>query len=288
MSNAAASKKTILFVLAHPDDESFGWGGTIAYYAAQGVDVHLLCATKGEAGTVDAEFLEKYKTIAELREAELACAAKVLGLASVTYLGFRDSGMAGSRDNKHPQSLVTASTEDVAAPIVTHIRRLRPQVVITFDPVGGYHHPDHIATHNATVRAFHSAADAAHFPNAGEPFKPDKLYYNALNRRRLRRIVAMMRLTGKDPSKVGRNKDIDLTVLTRDKDTPPHVTINYRSVQERKDKADACHASQQGGRFSRFSIIDFVVTRLLGRKDSFTRAYPPAADDFRATDLFAD
>ncbi|MEX1248729.1 MAG: PIG-L family deacetylase [Anaerolineales bacterium] len=287
MSYKAAAKKTILFVLAHPDDESFGWGGTIAHYASKGVDVHLLCATRGEAGTVDPEFLEKYKTIAELREAELQCAAKALGLKSVSFLGFRDSGMAGSQDNKHPNSLVTASTEEVAARIIAHIRRLHPQVVITFDPVGGYHHPDHIATHNATVRAFHSAGAPAHFPGAGEPFQPGKLYYNALNRRRLRRIVAMMRLTGKDPAKVGRNKDIDLTVLTRDKDTPPHVTINYRSVQDLKDKADACHASQQGGRFSRFSLLDYIA-RLFGRQDTFTRAYPPAADDYRATDLFAD
>lgn len=281
-----SSNKTILFVLAHPDDESFGWGGTIAYYASRGVDVHLVCATKGEAGTVDPEYLEGYGSIAELREAELACAARALGLKSVSFLGFRDSGMAGSADNRHPESLVTASTETVAARIVGHIRRLRPNVVITFDHVGGYHHPDHIATHNATVRAFHAAGDAAHFRDAGEPFQPELLYFNAINRRQLRRIVAMMRLSGKDPTKVGRNKDIDLTVLTRDADTPPHVTINYRSVQERKDKADACHASQEGGRFSRFSIIDFV-SRLVGRTDSFTRAYPAAADDFRATDLFA-
>lgn len=279
--------KTILVVLAHPDDESFGMGGTLAYYATRGVDVHLLCATKGEAGTVDPEYLEKYDSIAELREAELACAAQALGLKSVHYLGFRDSGMAGSADNRHPDSLVTASTEAVTARIVAHIRRLRPEIVITFDHVGGYHHPDHIATHNATVRAFHAAGDATHFPDAGAPYQPAKLYFNAINRKRLRRIVGMMRLTGNDPTKVGRNKDIDLTMLTRDADTPPHVTINFRSVQDRKDRADACHASQQGGRFSRFSLIDFL-TRLLGRTDSFTRSHPPTPDDYRATDLFAD
>lgn len=281
------SPKSILFVLAHPDDESFGWGGTIAYYASQGVDVHLVCATKGEAGTVEPRFLENYKSIAELREAELACAAQALGLKSVSFLGFRDSGMAGSADNQHPDSLVTASTEDVAARIVAHIRRLRPAIVVTFDHVGGYHHPDHIAIHNATVRAFHSAGDAAHFPNAGAPFQPEKLYYNALNRKRLRRIVTLMRLTGKDPTKVGRNKDIDLTFLTRDADTPPHVTINYRGVRAHKEQADACHASQQDGRFSRFSVMD-LFSRLVGFKDMFTRAFPTVEDGYRATDLFAD
>jgi LmbE family N-acetylglucosaminyl deacetylase len=278
--------KVILAVLAHPDDESFGMGGTLAYYSSQDVAVHLACATRGEAGTVDPEFLKKHPDIANLREEELRCAAKTLGLVSVTFLGYRDSGMAGSADNKNPKSLVSAPLEQVSEKIVAEIRRLKPQVVITFDPVGGYHHPDHIAVHNATAWAFHAAGDAKQFPNAGKPFQPDKLYYNALNRRRLRWIVSMMRLTGKDPSKVGKNKDIDLTALIRDKDTPPHISINYRSVEKLKHQADACHASQLDGRWSRLSLME-LYWRVMGRRDTFTRAYPPTADDFRSTDLFA-
>lgn len=278
-------KKTILAVLAHPDDESFGMGGTLAFYSSQGVAVHLACATRGEAGTVDPEFLEKHPDIASLREAELRCAAKTLGLTSVTFLGYRDSGMAGSTDNKHPNSLVSAPLEQVTEKIIAEIRRLKPQIVLTFDPVGGYHHPDHIAIHNATVQAFHAAGDAKRFPNSGEPFPPDKLYYNALNRRRLRWIVSMIRLTGGDPSKVGKNKDIDLTALIRDKDTPPHVSINYRSVETLKHQADACHASQLDGRWSRISLME-LYWRLMGRQDTFTRAYPQASENYRSTDLF--
>ena len=287
MSQQTRTKKTILAVLAHPDDESFGMGGTLAYYASKGVEVHLVCATRGEAGTVDAEFMKGYKSIAELREAELRCAAKALGLKSVSYLGFRDSGMAGHKDNQHRNSLFKAPVDKVAEKIVAHIRRLRPQVVLTFDQVGGYHHPDHIAVNQATVRAFHAAGDAKKYPKAGKPYQPGKLYFNALNRRRLRHMVGMMRLTGKDPTKIGRNQDIDLTVLTRDKDTPAHVVINYRSVQDRKDKADACHASQQGGWGTHFSLLDFL-SRLIGRKNVFTRAHPPTPDSYRANDLFAD
>jgi LmbE family N-acetylglucosaminyl deacetylase len=279
--------KTILVVLAHPDDESFGMGGTIAWYTSQGVDVHLACATRGEAGTVDAEYLTNYKNIAELREAELACAAKALGLKSVNYLDYRDSGMAGSEDNRNPASLVQAPLERVAGRVVKLIRSLKPQVVVTFDPVGGYHHPDHIHIHKATVMAFHAAGDAKQYAEAGAAFQPSKLYYTALNRRRLRWLVRTMRLTGKDPTKVGRNKDIDLTMLTRDADTPPHVNINYRSVEDRKNAADACHASQQGGRFSRFNLWDLYY-KLVGRSDNFTRMHPPAADNWRAKDLFAD
>ena len=282
-----ANKRVILAVLAHPDDESFGMGGTLAYYSSQGVDVHLICATRGEAGTVDPEFLEQHVDIAALRENELRCAAKTLGLSSVSFLGYRDSGMAGSKDNLHPNSLVSVPLEQVAEKIVAEIRRLRPQVVLTFDPVGGYHHPDHIAIHKATVQAFHAAGDTKQFPNAGKPFRPEKLYYNALNRKRLRWIVRMMRLSGQDPSRVGRNKDIDLTALAHDRDTPPHVSINYRSVEKLKHQADACHASQLDGRFTRFSLME-LYWRLMGRKDTFTRAFPVTPDDLRANDLFVD
>src|SRR3989304_8174896 len=108
MAKNIEGPKTILVVLAHPDDESFGIGGTLAFYAAQGVAVHLVCATRGEAGSLDPEFLNGYKNIAELREAELGCAAEALGLASVSYLDYRDSGMAGSEDNQHKKALVNA------------------------------------------------------------------------------------------------------------------------------------------------------------------------------------
>jgi N-acetyl-1-D-myo-inositol-2-amino-2-deoxy-alpha-D-glucopyranoside deacetylase/mycothiol S-conjugate amidase len=194
--------------------------------------------------------------------------------------------MAGSPDNHHPNSLVSAPQEKVAEKITAEIRRLHPQVIITFDPVGGYHHPDHIAVHKATVQAFHAAGDDKQFPHAGKPFQPERLYYNALNRKRLRWLVSTMRLTGGDPSKVGKNKDIDLTELIRDKDTPPHVSINYRSVEHLKHKADACHASQLDGRWSRFSLME-LYWRVMGKRDTFTRAFPVTDDDFRSTDLFA-
>lgn len=282
----AADPKTILVVMAHPDDESFGMGGTLAYYSSQGVDVHLVCATRGEAGTVDPEYLQKYKTIAELREAELHCAGEALGLKSISFLDYRDSGMGGSEDNRNPAALVQAPLEQVTERIVGHIRRLKPQVVITFDETGGYYHPDHIAVHKATVAAFHAAGDAAQYPKAGAAFQPAKLFFNARNRARLRRAVLFMRLLGKDPSKVGRNKDIDLTRLARDVDTPKHVSINYRSVQARKDQADACHASQGGGRFIGSNLLE-VVARWLGNKDHFTQAYPAISEEQRSTDFFA-
>ncbi|MCJ7585571.1 MAG: PIG-L family deacetylase, partial [Anaerolineales bacterium] len=151
------NKPVLLAVLAHPDDESFGMGGTLALYASRGVDVHLVCATRGEVGEVDD--LKGFASIAELREAELRCAAVHLGLKGVHFLDYRDSGMDGSPDNQHPNALAAQPLDEVAAKVVHYIRELHPRVVLTFDPIGGYRHPDHIAIQKATVRAFEQAAN---------------------------------------------------------------------------------------------------------------------------------
>ena len=99
------NKPILLAVLAHPDDETFGMGGTLALYARRGVNVHLVCATRGEVGEVAPHFLENFQSIGDLREHELRCAAQKLGLSSVDFLDYRDSGMAGSPENEHPQAL---------------------------------------------------------------------------------------------------------------------------------------------------------------------------------------
>jgi len=95
-------------VLAHPDDETFGMGGTLALYASQGVEVHLVCATRGEVGEMDPKLLEGFASIAERRESELCCAADMLGLKAVHFLDYRDSGMPGSPDNTHPMALAAS------------------------------------------------------------------------------------------------------------------------------------------------------------------------------------
>ncbi len=152
-----SKQKTLIFVGAHPDDETFGIGGTLAQYAAAGVKVYYACATRGEVGSVDPERIQGYATIGDMRWAELKCAAQILGLADVIHLGYRDSGMPGSDDNKHPEALAAAPIEQVTGRVVKVIREFKPQVVITFDPIGGCRHPDHIAIHNATVQAFNVA-----------------------------------------------------------------------------------------------------------------------------------
>ena len=278
------SKPKILAVLAHPDDETFGMGGTLALYARRGCEVYLVCATRGEVGTVDAVHMGGHGSIAELRGWELQCAAEQLGLKAVLFLDYRDSGMPGSPDNRHPDALVAHSLDEVAGRIVEHIRTLKPDVVLTFDPIGGYRHPDHIHVHHATTTAFERSDDAAFHPESGSPFKPRALYYSVFPHRFLRIITRLMPLVGVNPRRFGRNKDIDLRALAAF-DFPVHVQIDIRSVAKAKTAASACHASQ-GGMTMRQGLMG-LVTRLAGERENYMRAFPPVGAQGRPqADLF--
>jgi LmbE family N-acetylglucosaminyl deacetylase len=275
---------TLLSVLAHPDDESFGMGGTLALYANQGVSVHLVCATRGEAGEVDPQYLRDFGSIAERRAAELRCAAEKLGLAGVHFLDYRDSGMPGSPDNQHSQALVNAPLEQVAGKIVGHIRRLHPQVVLTFDPIGGYKHPDHIAIHQATVRAFHLAGDPTYMSDL-PAYQPAKLYYHVMPMNFLRLAVRLLPLFGRDPRHFGRNRDIDITSLVADGNFPTHARVDYRRVQEIKNEASLCHTSQLDGPSLRSGPMRWT-RYLFGSHDHFMRAEPPVLNSTVEKDLF--
>lgn len=284
--NAVGQTKKILVVLAHPDDESFGMGGTLALYARQGVDVRLVCATRGEVGEVDPEFKETIKSAACLRTQELQCAVKALGLSDLIFLNYRDSGMPDSEDNHHPRALAAQPVEKVAAEVAHIIRELRPQVVLTFDPIGGYRHPDHIAIQQATVQAFDLAASADFVDPAGlAPFQADALYFHTINKTYLKIAVTVMRLIGQNPREFGRNKDIDLVSLT-EVEFPVHARINYRSVRAARDAAAACHASQGGAQMNKG--VRGLIGRLFGGyNDTFMQAYPePRVGQKVKRDLF--
>jgi LmbE family N-acetylglucosaminyl deacetylase len=277
--------KTILAVLAHPDDETFGLGGTLALYARKGYDTYYVCATRGEAGTLDAEYLNGFKDTAELRTNELMRAAKILGLKEVFFLDYRDSGMPDTEENKHPDAQINHSIDEVAGKIVGYIRELKPDVVITFDPIGGYKHPDHIHIHKATVLAFEKADDASFHPEAGSSFKPRALYFQVFPRRLLRWTVRLMPLFGKDPTKFGRNQDVNLRELA-EVDFPVHARVDISPVAEIKREASRQHASQGGSQMRRGWMGLF--TKLIGEREEFMRAYPPVPNGRTkvATDLF--
>lgn len=273
--------------MAHPDDETFALGGTLALYAERGVEVHLVCATNGEAGTVDPKFLQGYSDISELRQAELRCAAEKLGVSELHLLGYRDSGMIGTQENQHPEALAQADADRVSGQIVEHLRRIRPQVVITHDPSGGYGHPDHLAVHKTTVEAFRAAGDPDRYPGRGQAFTPQKLYYSTISIRYMNALIWIARLLGKDPTRWGRNQDMDLTEIAANQQ-PIDAKINFRQVAERKREATACHASQLDMGSSSRGLYG-LLWRLIRRNnvESFTRAHPPVANGRTEDDLFA-
>jgi mycothiol S-conjugate amidase len=205
-------------------------------------------------------------------------------LKEVFFLGYRDSGMPGMEENNHPDAQIQHPIEEVAGKVVKYIREIKPDVVITFDPIGGYKHPDHIHIHRATVMAFANSDDASFCPEAGEPYKPSALYFQVFPRWFLRAMTRLMPILGKDPTKWGRNGDINLKELA-EVDFPVHVRVDIRAVGEEKRLASAAHASQ-GGIQMRRGLMGFI-TKVFGEKEDFMRAYPPVEDVHkRKSDLF--
>ncbi len=282
-------QKTLIFFGAHPDDESFGMGSTLAQYAAEGVKAYYVCSTHGEMGTVDPELLKGYTSIADKRTEELKCAAEVLGLEGVIHLNYRDSGMRGDPSNKHPDCLAMAPIEDVTEKMVRVIREIKPDVVVTHSAGGGgYDHPDHCATHNAAVAAFYAASDVKQYPEAGPAFQPAKLYFPVRPRGMTRLTILLMRLYGQDPRRAGRNKDIDFT-RRANVELPIHAVVRLKKQSILiRNKAAACHSSQGGGmpRRGPYRIVR-IIERIRGRadRDFFMREYPSPTKK-REKDLF--
>ena len=156
----------LMAVLAHPDDESLGIGGTLAKYAAAGVDTCVVTATRGERGRYFTnERRPSDEEVGRVREAELRAASRELGVREVALLDYLDSEL----DRADPREAVSR--------IVDHLRRVRPQVVVTFDPFGAYGHPDHIAICQLTSAAVLAAADPGFRAGAAPPHRVVKLYY---------------------------------------------------------------------------------------------------------------
>jgi mycothiol S-conjugate amidase len=284
------TSRSLLIIYAHPDDESFGNAGTIARYAASGVGVHYACATRGECGTVAAEHLRDHTDIAALRTAELDCAAQALGLAAVHHLGYRDSGMPGTPDNEHPSALVQAPREQVTGQLVALVRILRPEVVVTFNPYGGYGHPDHIAIHHAALAAFTAAADPAYYPEqiaeGLAPWAPSKLYYSTFGTTFLRLAITTMRLMRRDPRRFGENKDIDM-VRAAAEVTPITTAIESGAYLAVRDRAVHCHRSQFSG-MEQLQRIPIMLRRRFMSTEYFTRVVPAwNGTARREQDLFA-
>ncbi|MGA3351939.1 MAG: mycothiol conjugate amidase Mca [Acidimicrobiales bacterium] len=179
----------ILTVHAHPDDEASKGAGTIAKYHAAGVHTVLVTCTGGEEGDILNPVMDTPEVradIAAVRRSELDQAVEIIGYDELVLFGYRDSGMAGTPANSDPRAFATHPLEETVERLVAEIRRVRPQVVVTYgDDHEHYPHPDHIRVHEISVAAFDAAGDPGAFPTAGEPYQPAKLYYSVWSRARI-------------------------------------------------------------------------------------------------------
>ncbi|MEV0223268.1 N-acetyl-1-D-myo-inositol-2-amino-2-deoxy-alpha-D-glucopyranoside deacetylase [Streptomyces sp. NPDC050704] len=180
--------RRLLLVHAHPDDESINNGATMARYAAEGAQVTLVTCTLGERGEVIPPELAHLtgEALGAHRLGELGAAMREVGVPDFRSLGgvgrHQDSGMMGLPDNDDPRCFWRADVDEAAADLVQVIREVRPQVLVTYDPNGGYGHPDHIQAHRVAMRAADLAADPGFRPDLGEPWTITKIYWNRVPR----------------------------------------------------------------------------------------------------------
>ncbi|WP_330332434.1 N-acetyl-1-D-myo-inositol-2-amino-2-deoxy-alpha-D-glucopyranoside deacetylase [Streptomyces sp. NBC_00536] len=197
--------RRLLLVHAHPDDESINNGVTMAKYAAEGAHVALVTCTLGEEGEVIPPGLahlaaDRDDALGAHRTGELDAAMRELGVTDHGFLGgpgrFRDSGMMGAEQNDRPGSFWSADLDEAAGYLVEVIRRVRPQVLVTYDPDGGYGHPDHIQAHRVATRAAELAADPAYGEHLGAPHAIGKVYWNRVPRSVVEEGFARLRAAG--------------------------------------------------------------------------------------------
>ena len=274
--------RSLLAVFAHPDDEVFSAGGIMARAAADGLRVVLVCATRGEVGGISDPALATPETLATVREAELQAALTALGVAELRFLGYRDSGMVGTPNNDDPRSFNRADPVDATGRLVTLIREIKPDLVVTHDPTGGYGHPDHIATSRYVTAAFDAAGDANQFADAGAPWQPSRLFYAATPRSFFVQMREQMRAMGVDTSNFD-NLDTDRMGYEDDQIT---AVVDVTDQIERKMAAFKAHRTQFGTDSGPLRMPEPILRDMLAR-ECFIQARPePPSDMARLDNLF--
>jgi len=271
------ASRGLLAVFAHPDDESFGAGGTLALTAAAGEPVYLICATNGDEGG-EADEAGDHAMDPEIRRNELRCACSAMGIAEPIFLGYRDSGM--ETWTPKPGAFVLADEDEVVARIASEIRRLRPSAVITFDPGGIYGHPDHVTISKRATAAF----ERAH----AEPGGPAVLYHQVMTRADVEQMVQRWAIQATASGEAREPTGDDLLQqrrfmeLSRPDDEVTTV-VDVRSVVDRKLAALACHESQMRNEMADPAVREAMVNFLGTEK--FVRVVPPPAPGEHETRL---
>jgi len=261
----------LMAVLAHPDDETLGTGGTLVHYGAQGIETYVVTATRGQRGRYkehrDGPGHPGPERLGQIREAELRAAVQVLGVREVELLGYMD----GDLDRADPREAIGR--------IAACVRRVHPQVVVTFAPEGGYGHPDHIATCQFTTAAMVAAADPAHAPGGPAPHAVSKLYYMAWPAPAMAAYQAAFKKLVSTVDGVEREaQPWPEWAITTIVDTRAHWATVWRAV--------TCHDSQVGNYRALAELAPEHHEGLWGRQ-YFYRAYSRVnGGRGRETDLF--
>lgn len=239
----ATSMPGLLAFHAHPDDEVTSTGGTLARYAAAGEQVVVVTATDGAEGEIhnydDPEAIKPH--LAEYREREIAEALAILGVEHHEFLGYRDSGMMGEPSNDHPESFWRADFTEAVGKLVHLIRRYEPEVMIIYDPIGGYGHPDHINVHRVGLAAYYMVRDLGRYPLEDDEreWAPRKLYWSAWARSRVRAFAEQRHAAGQlsdeeyERMRHGGYPDEDI-----------HAWISVERFWEQKERAWKAHRTQ--------------------------------------------
>lgn len=278
---------TLLCVHPHPDDESIACGGVLARYRDEGVATHVVTCTGGEAGDNLAGIDLGDHDLVWHRQQEMADAVAALGLTSHTWLGFRDSGMAGTDANAHPDAFANVDLYEAAGRLARIVRDLRPHVVVSDDEHGTYGHPDHVRAHRVTDRALAMAADAW-WDTGQDPWQVPKRYVHTLSRGRMWRVHTLLReqglaspfgeadLSGPDALPFG-SPDEDVTARIDVVDWLPD-----------KQAAMRAHRSQIADDSFFFNVPDEWAAEGFGVEEFVLLAGVPApGDDGLEDDLFA-
>ncbi|MBI1800297.1 MAG: PIG-L family deacetylase [Chloroflexi bacterium] len=277
--------RRLLAVFAHPDDEGLV-SGAFAHYRQQGARVALICATRGEVGEIAPGVNATKETLGAVRTQELHNAMSHIGVGEIYFLDYRDSGMMGTPENEDPVNLHNAPLDEVTGKVVKIVRAVKPQVMLTFDPQGGYGHPDHLKVHAAAMAAFAKAGDPTCYPeqltNGVAAYAPQKIYWPGFSPEFFEAVARYLKEAGVDLSQFG-----PFNPERRAVGRPPVTTrLDVAPYLEAKARAWQSHASQQNPN-GLFSKIPPELVQKFRQQESFTLAESrvPRADGLE-DDLF--
>jgi mycothiol conjugate amidase Mca len=275
----------LLAVHAHGDDETITMGGTLAVLGDRGVKTSVLCCTDGKLATiVDPDMPEETTRprLAEIRQQELRDACRILGVAEVNFLGYGDSGMAGEATNQLPDAFWMAPINESVGKLVEHIRRFRPHVVVTYDGNGGYGHPDHIQTHRVTMLGVEAASLLAMYPEAGKPWRVQKVYYTVFPRSYFQRMIDVSKQLGVEPP-FGVDAAEALPFLTPDQWVSTKVDCS--AGLDRKREALRAHRSQIAPDWPLLNVPDEIARQFADEYYELVISRAPSSEP--DADLFA-